>query len=207
MLPKLFSVSSFKQYCYAGEAVSSPSDSYGVFEFRELSANDFLNHAIFSVKNRAQRYLSHLKNGHRCFGFQNKTGEVVSYFWLSIASEDRTLAIPFFKGADWLLSPTEAYIWDCRTDPAYYRRGLYRAGLKRLIAMCQQQHVSRIMMSAELKNYASNAGIMSAGFVLCGAVRLLRVGVFKFVFCQHKKPKLSRLLTPLLTSDVFPVVL
>jgi len=194
------------QYRYDASMLDPLSTAYKEFKFRELVSDDFFNHTVFEVKNRRERYLNHLKNGHRCFGFENDRGDIVSYFWLTLGDNKRSHPIPIFRKSAWLLIDGEAYIWDCRTIDECRRRGLYREGLSRLVYFCQQQNVMKIMMSSHVSNQVSNAGITSAGFTYYGTVRFIGIGRFKLVCCQKKKPRVSGLFAPVMTSDVFPIL-
>ena len=204
MIRRLFSTKSLKQYRYDAPIMEQPSSTYKEYKFRELVSADFSNNIVFAVKNREARYLGHLENGHRCFGFENNEGDIVSYFWITIGEYNRSRPIPTFGEAYWLLTDGEACIWDCRTIDACRRQGLYREGLNRLIYFCQQQNAMKIMMSCDVLNRTSHAGILSAGFLCHGKVRFVRIGRLKLVHCQNKKPKISHLYSPVVTSDVFP---
>lgn len=204
MIRRLFSTKYLNQYRYDGPMLDQLSRTYREYKFRELVSTDFLSNAVFAIKNRKARYLSHLKNGHRCFGFENEDGNIVSYFWLTVGEDDRSRPIPTFQQAGWLLADGEAYIWDCRTINACRRQGLYRQGLNRLIYFCQQQNAMKIMMSCDVFNQSSNAGVLSAGFSYYGEVHFIHIGPLKVVCCKKKKPKISYLHSPIITSDVFP---
>lgn len=204
MLRKLFSITLLNQYKYDGSTLDPLDSCYKEFKFRELVSDDFSKNAVFEIKNRKERYLNHSENGHRCFGFENANGDIVSYFWLTCGDKDRPHSTPIFRGSPWLLTNGEACIWDCRTIEAYCRQGLYREGIRRLVSFCQQQNIMNIMMSCHVSNSASHAGILSAGFTCTGTVRCIVIGRLKLVWCKKKMPKISRLLSPLTTSDVFP---
>ena len=195
---------SLNQYKYDGSMQDPLFAAYKEFMFRELVPDDLSKHAVFKVKNRRERYLNHLKNGHRCFGFENDRGDIVSYFWVTIGANNQPMRVPTFWDSPWLFRDDEAYIWDCRTIDAYRRRGLYREGIKRLVSFCQQQDVMNVIMSCDASNPASQAGITSVGFTYYGRVRFILFWRFKLVHCQGKKPKISCLLSPMMTSDVFP---
>ena len=204
MKHKIFSIRVLSQYRYQGLALDFFSDTFQEFKFRELIPDDFSNHAVFEIKNRRSRYLDHLKNGHRCFAFENNRGDIVAYFWLTFGDTVYSRPVPIFRKSTWLLTEGEAYIWDCRTIDAYRQRGLYKEGLNRLVYLCQQQNVMNIMMSSHASNQASNAGIMSVGFTYHGKVHFVGAGRFKLIFCQGKRPKFSRVMIPVMTTDVVP---
>lgn len=204
MIERWFPVKHLNQYRYEGPELTTFGDFYRDFRFRELTLEDFYKNAVFEVANRRDRYLNYLKNGHRCFGFEDQKGIIVTYFWLTIGEPNRFRPVPVFRGSNWLLDSHEAYIWDCHTILGYRRRGLYKEGLKRLVAMCQRQKIKQIMMSSEVSNRVSNAGIVLAGFKLYGTVYFRALGWLKMIKCCNKKLKILSLSSPVTTTDVFP---
>ena len=179
-------------------------DSYKEFLFREIVAKDFYNNSVFYKKNRKDRYLKHLKQGHRCFGFETTDGDIAAYFWLTLGQATNPPPNPAFKHCSWLLNKNEAYIWDCRTIEDYRRQGLYKAGLQRISQFCRKLNKEKIMISCEIPNHASNEGIVSAGFILQGRSYFIAFGPFKIVWCTHKRKRLSKLSSPVTTREVFP---
>lgn len=87
MISRLFPTTFLNQYRYDSSVLSPLADCYKDFQFRELTSKDFSNTAVFDVKNRRNRYLHHMENGHQCFGFENREGIIVSYLWLSLGGE------------------------------------------------------------------------------------------------------------------------
>lgn len=101
-----------------------------------------------------QRFLS----GRRCF-VARVEGAIAAYGWVSEGAEsigelERTLRI----------QPSEAYIWDCATLPAFRRRGLYSALLRCIVGVLRGEGVRRLWIGASLDNAPSIRGFRSAGF-------------------------------------------
>lgn len=201
-----FPAKHLNQYQYAGPELSIAGDFFKNFNFRELNEEDFYKNIVFEEKDRKNRYLNHIKKGHRCFAFVDSKGMTAAYFWLTIGRENQYHPVPIFKQSGWLLSPDEAYLWDCRTLANYRRQGLYKAGLQRLVALCQQQHIKKIMMSCDISNAISNAGIISAGFKFCGTVHFRAIGKLKTIRCYKRRFKIMPMTSPVITIDVFPTV-
>ena len=205
MLHSLFQTTLLNQYRYEGPDFGVFDLTYNAYTFREIFSEDFLNHAIFSIKDRTKRYLDHLSKGHQCFGFENDRGDIISYFWLTIGDAYTNKAVPIFHGSACLFGELEAYIWDCRTVDEYRRQGLYKEGIKRLLQYCQQKNVQNIMMSCHASNRVSHLGIVSAGFTDCGQTRFIGLaGRVKVINSKRRKIWFSRFLSPVKTTDIFP---
>ena len=128
---------------------------FGPYAFRELGAADFCSDSVFQEKGRAGRFKARLGEGHRCFGFV-ADGRTAAYLWLTCNGP-----APLAFGLTLTLAERSAYVWDCRTDVAHARRGLYREGLLRMRALAQ---ADAVWISCERSNAPSRAGILGSGF-------------------------------------------
>ncbi len=198
MISRFFRTKILNQYEYDTTHSNLLESVYKEFQFRELTAEDFSHNPIFHVNNRKDRYLRHLQRGQRCFGFFTPNNDIAAYFWVSFGGEFK------FKYFSWKLAENEAYIWDCRTLENHQRQGLYREGLKRIVPICQQKNITKIMISSKTDNKASHFGVLSAGFKRRGKVTLLMIGPVKLIFCTGRKPKIVKLTSSVTTPDIFP---
>ncbi len=197
-------VTQLNQYKYNSASVLGNDKNETDFIFRSLDAGDFGRHPIFQEKDRKRRYLKHLENGHHCYGFESPSGDIAAYLWLTRGELQQPMPNPAFRGFSWLIGHNEAYIWDCRTAPAYQRQGLYREGLKRLVSICLEQGRSKIMISCKPDNTASHLAIQSVGFELKGITLSITTAIFKWIRCSGRTAKLFKSSTPVTTRDVFP---
>ncbi len=199
----LFKRKTWNQYRYDDKNLDLINDTYLHFTFGELKTDDFSNNQPIFTDERKNRYLHHIEEGHRCFGFKDSEENVAAYFWLSLGGGKISLA-PVFKKTGWVLSDREAYIWDCRTIDQHQRKGLYREGLRRLVQFCRKNNYQTVMMSTEVNNKSSHAGIIASGFHYHGKVSFIFLRWIKIVLCEGKKPHISRYYSPVTTSVVFP---
>jgi ribosomal protein S18 acetylase RimI-like enzyme len=163
-----------------------PANAPQGLEFRALAAEDFRRGAIFKEKNRAPQFERMLNAGHRCYGFVTAQGEAASYLWLS-SPRYATPAALFELRLSCRIAPGTVYIWDCRVHPDFRRRGLYRDGLKRVMALGQLDGLTAAVIASEAGNDASNAAIMAAGFVADYSMTILRfLGTFYLVAARGR---------------------
>ena len=174
------------------------------YQFRQLNGNDLKKNNIFLEKNRITRYCQHIKNGHRCYAFVSPEQSVVAYFWLTIGKKNGPIQNPAFKYFDWLIHHNEAYIWDCRTVPAYRQQGFYRKGLQKLAYFCLQKKINKIMISCDPNNLPSHLGILSAGFEWKGKTTVIKTKFFKAIRCHPRKTIFLPPSSPVTSEDVFP---
>ncbi len=81
----------------------------------------------------------------------------------------------------------EAYIWDCRTLPAYRRQHLYSALLSYILRdMYTSQPVCRAWIGANLDNVASQRGIARAGFYRVADLLVERVLAMRLVWAEGR---------------------
>jgi ribosomal protein S18 acetylase RimI-like enzyme len=102
--------------------------------------------------------LHRLNTQRRCF-IARTADTIVAYGWLSqgvecIGEHEREIH----------LQPTEAYVWDCATLPAYRGQRLYSALLSHIAVRCQAEGVRRLWIGTALDNQPSLKGFTNAGF-------------------------------------------
>ncbi len=145
-MAKLFnSILSYKSYLFYEmntRHFNNIGNTYNQFIFKEFMESDFQNNRLFEKKDRMARYVYFLKCGHRCFGFVDAAGHVVSYLWLSVEG----MTVPFSGSSTLKVGQGIAYIWDCRTAEEYQGTGLYKEGLKRLTQFATSLNVQRVMI-------------------------------------------------------------
>lgn len=147
---------------------------YEQFSFRPLSVNDFSADALFREKNRFSKFVKRLASGHQCFGFVEPGGQIVAYFWLSIA-HDASTTVPLAGALSFQIDPGHAYVWDCRTRESFQGRGLYREGLRRAQALAFTLGARSASIVCNADNLASRTGILAAGFTHHTTVEVFRV--------------------------------
>lgn len=132
-------------------------------DFRLLGKDDFHKSEIFRQKNRRERFVARLGEGHKCLGFVSDGGEVRSYLWLSCGSDGVSVA-PFEAGLKCQFDARTSYMWDCRTAESHRRQGLYREGLERLQTLSKERGAEFAFIVSRAGNRASKKGILAAGF-------------------------------------------
>ena len=94
----------------------------------------------------------------RCFTLR-VSGEIAAYGWVTQGVEVVGELERRFN-----LHEREAYIWDCRTLPAWRRKGLYSALLSQIIVRLHEEDTPRIWIGASQHNRPSIRGFANAGF-------------------------------------------
>ena len=148
----------------------------GNFAFRALTAGDFERNALGREKGRAPAFAKRLDAGHRAYGFVSGE-EVANYLWLSGPSYG-TARAPFECRLVAALPAGTAYAWDCRTDPRFEGRGLYRRGLAALDCIASAAGNEYLLIAVQRENRRSCRAIESVGFVFDSEMTLLRIGGF-----------------------------
>ncbi len=88
------------------------------------------------------RVAPRFERGSRAFAVM-KAGKVVSYGWLSTATEwIGELAVQISSDSG------EAYIWNCLTLPEHRRRGHYRALLEGIVAQARRDGLARLWIGS-----------------------------------------------------------
>jgi ribosomal protein S18 acetylase RimI-like enzyme len=124
--------------------------------------------------------LRRLQAGRRCYAAW--VGEqIAAYGWVSFDQEyvgELNLRVRLLCG--------EAYIWDCRTLPAFRRRGLYSALLAYILADLEKDGLCRAWIGADLDNVASQRGIARAGFRPVADMIVARALAMRLVWVQER---------------------
>ncbi|MBI4135755.1 GNAT family N-acetyltransferase [Candidatus Uhrbacteria bacterium] len=118
---------------------------------------------LFEQKDRRAKALSRLAQGHFCYGFFDQAGMVAYYMWYTVASETAAL-VPWELNTRLVLNPKDGYIWDCFTSPDHRRRGLYREGLRMIIALFGSYQIERYFICCMRDNIPSIDAIRSMRF-------------------------------------------
>jgi hypothetical protein len=121
---------------------------------------------------------SRFEAGRRCYIAQID-GRLAAYGWVSFKEE--------FIGELNLrlrLLPSEAYIWDCATLPAFRRKHLYSALLVYVVRELRKEQLSRVWIGADLDNLPSQRGIARAGFTHVADLVVARVLTLRQVWVQ-----------------------
>jgi|GEM_PF-3795591 RimJ/RimL family protein N-acetyltransferase len=161
-----------------------PENSHQSFE--ELDSAHFIMQPIFQVKGRRERYQKWQEEGHRCFGFVNETGEVASYLWLACPESSATF-VPFSQKLQMIIKPGEAYLFDCRTAPAFQKQGFYKNGLCEAIKICARRGARVVYIQCKRDNLASRKGILSAGFHDAFSYCFIHVGSWHWIRYSIRK--------------------
>ena len=176
MLSRILQIKSFDFFLCPAEKTPQGKATPSGFIFEKLSTADLTTCSLAQEKNRLLRFQERLEKGYVCYGYCDKTsGAVIGYFWVTAADQTPVTA-PFTMGADFLIQPGQAYIWDCRIEPAYQNQGLYAAGLRTLI---DQFGPHEKWINCEHKNKPSRRGIQNAGFTYQNNCVLLNIRGFK----------------------------
>ena len=145
----------------------------------ELTKDYFNKDPLFTEKNRKDRYIERLQDGHRCYAYIQK-GKIIAYFWVSDSNANLT---QFAFKIKLSIPKNTAYIWDCRTAPDFKRQGLYSMGLSEISRIYSDKYLS---INCIKHNIASKRGIEKANFIKhthIMAVILLQ----KYSFCWLSK--------------------
>jgi GNAT superfamily N-acetyltransferase len=98
--------------------------------------------------------------GRRCYAARAQ-GILAAYGWVSFQEE-----VVGGLGLRLQMQPSEAYIWDCVTMPAFRRQGLYTALLGRVVQALRDEGLLGAWIGADYENQPSHAGITRAGFTV-----------------------------------------
>lgn len=99
-----------------------------------------------------------LRGRRRCF-YLRAGGRIASYGWVTHGIE----CVGELE-REFHLHDDEAYIWDCRTLPAWRRQRLYSALLSHLVYRLHDEGIPRIWIGASRQNQPSIRGFANAGF-------------------------------------------
>lgn len=143
--------------------------------FNRLGSESISSCALAAEKGRAGRFQQRFCDGHRAYGFVCDDGSVVSYIWVT-GLDELPRVTPFEGGLSLRLPEGDVYIWDCRTEPAYEGRGLYRAGLRALAGTGVSSGKNRVWVVSRVENTRSCRAIESAGFQVVGRMTILCIG-------------------------------
>lgn len=163
---------------YHRKPVSSPLDvsKRAGYPFRELLKEDLALCSMTKTKGRYDKFIERFDCGHKCYG-HDKDGKVISYFWVSSGQN-----APFAFGVDAKILENQVYIWDCRISEDEQNQGLYRDGLKNIMALNADK---TCLIVSEIKNIPSNKGIVRAGFEKYGQRRYCKF-LTKVMACGPK---------------------
>lgn len=110
-----------------------------------------------------------LASGRRAYVVEGPPG-VLAYGWVTRGDED----IAEIEGRI-RIGPTEAYVWDCATLPAFRGRGLYPALLAAIARELADEGVARVWIAARADNAASLRGLEKAGYRRVADIRYVRL--------------------------------
>lgn len=114
------------------------------------------------------------QNRSRCYA--GRVGDdIASYGWVSEAETALGEIEAIIRPGD-----GEAYIWDCRTLPAFRGRGLYRDLLTQLVTDLSRDRLHRAWIATLQRNRAGCRGVMRAGFHPVLRIRHLRLGPMRW---------------------------
>lgn len=128
-----------------------------------------------------------LQGNRRCFSLR-VDGQIATYGWVTHGVEwvgelEREFHVP----------EDEAYIWDCRTLPAWRGQRFYSALLSHVIYRLHQERVPRLWIGASRQNQPSIRGFANAGFkpvVDLTYRRLFRLTMLRFQKAPKALPRL-----------------
>jgi len=167
-----------REYVFYKACTKTPSSKS---ELIEISEQDFKQDSLFQENERHTKFKERLKHRHACYGYQDKSGNITAYFWVTHSNT----SVPLTFGATMNIPKETIFIWDCRTTESQQRKGLYTKGLKELI---NKHPNNKVIINCETKNLPSIKGIEKAGFKPCGklnATLLLRK--YTWVWDAHYK--------------------
>ncbi|HEY8369231.1 MAG TPA: GNAT family N-acetyltransferase [Thermodesulfobacteriota bacterium] len=110
-----------------------------------------------------------LASGRRAYVVEGPPG-ILAYGWVTRGDEE----IAEVEGRI-RVGPSEAYIWDCATLPAYRGRGLYPALLGAIARDLAGSGVTRVWIAARADNAPSLRGLEKAGFERVADIRYVRL--------------------------------
>jgi len=144
------------------------------YVFSDLTRRDLEVCALAHEKNRMARFERRLADGYRCAGFRDPLGQVVSYIWIAQGGEGPS-TVAIWRDVRISLDPGDVFFWDCRTEPAHERRGLYRQALRIAAARLAVRGMRRGWIETEPDNSPSRKGIAGAGFEQAAALTIVNV--------------------------------
>ena len=109
------------------------------------------------------------EQGGRCFAYWLEN-QIACYCWVSQRDEWIGEMEVHFR-----MQAGERYIWDCLTQTAFRRQGLYSALLNQIVRQLQLEGITRIWIGSNLENRPSIKGFMRAGFQPVVQVLFLRI--------------------------------
>ena len=143
---------------HATRPAPSPPSGY---RFAAVASERLDGDPVFLIKGRAERFRERFPSPHACYGFTTESGEVVAFFWLTLARA-QAVEVPFRYGLNIKIEPRQAYVWDCATAAEHQNRGLYRTGLALTAAEAAAGGASSVFIITDLDNHASIRGIEAA---------------------------------------------
>lgn len=168
------------------------------YAFTDLTARDFLSCALAAERGRLPRFEQRLSDGYRCAGFRDAAGRVVSYIWIARGNTGPS-SVAIWRDVKVSLQPHDVFFWDCRTDPAHVRRGLYRSGLRIAGARLAVAGSRRAFIETDSDNAASRRGIVGAGFV--PAEELTLIASAGLYWIRSETAGLRRIKAPIRLGD------
>jgi GNAT superfamily N-acetyltransferase len=127
-------------------------------EFSEVVAADIHDLAVAMNLPTSELIQQRLQGNRRCFSLR-VAGQIATYGWVTHGVEwVGELERPFHFHKD------EAYVWDCRTLPAWRGQRFYSALLSHIIYRLHQEGVPRLWIGASRQNQPSIRGFANAGF-------------------------------------------
>jgi hypothetical protein len=168
------------------------------YTFTDLTARDFLRCALAAERGRLARFEQRLSDGYRCAGFRDAEGSVVSYIWIARGDAGPS-SVAIWRDVRVSLQPHDVFFWDCRTDPAHVRRGLYRSGLRIAGTRLAVAGSRRAFIETDTDNAASRLGIVGAGFL--PAEELTLIASAGLYWIRSETAGLRRIKGPLRLGD------
>jgi ribosomal protein S18 acetylase RimI-like enzyme len=108
---------------------------------------------------RGERFRARLGVGHKLHVVRDE-GRIAAYLWTSAPG----MEVPLGLGVSFIVPPNFVYIWDCRTDPAFQGRGVYRRGL-RALRRRYARDLRACLIAVERDNVPAILAMRAAGFL------------------------------------------
>ena len=102
----------------------------------------------------------------------------MSYIWIACGDAGPS-NVAIWRDVRVSLQRRDVFFWDCRTDPAHVRRGLYRSGLRIAGTRLARTGSRCAFIETDVDNAASRRGIIGAGFLPAEELTLIAsVGLY-----------------------------